>query len=474
MELVIFRVGAVPYALPAEGVSKVLEPLPVTPLPYAPEAVEGLVNVSGSVLMKIDMAVLLGLAPRSVSPEGNLLVIHSGRETVVAQVDEVLNKISLEEEDLRRYEDSGEAMPDLADAGPEATAVPSLVAGEFTFDGQMVLLLGTDGFALADMEAVGVPSGGGGLVGLAEAAVAVNDEVASQDIEMLTVEDGGEAYAFYMKDVLEIVEITPLTDLPAVGKEVEGLMLMRGEALLVTSLATMLGRVRANPARFVLVISMNGTQLGLSVEQVIGIERYEREAVQAVSGGDSQLEGYLPGQAEREGRMTGLISLSGLFDERQMAAYRRYLSKHSQEQAVMAELRGQSIRRLLAFKLGQERCALALASVDRVEDYVDPVDLPEGDELFSGVVQIKGEVAPVLDLRKRLGYPPGESAAYVVVRVQGAPWALVVDKVDRVIEIEERDITPVRNAQSDFVAEIGRLDGELISLLSLEPLAKAA
>ena len=94
--------------------------------------------------------------------------------------------------------------------------------------------------------------------------------------------------------------------------------------------------------------------------------------------------------------------------------------------------------------------------------------------MFSGVVQIKGEVAPVLDLRRALGYPQSDTAAYVVVRVDGSAWALVVDKVDRVIEIQERDITPVRNNETDFVNEIGRLNGELVSLLSLDPLARAA
>jgi chemotaxis signal transduction protein len=62
----------------------------------------------------------------------------------------------------------------------------------------------------------------------------------------------------------------------------------------------------------------------------------------------------------------------------------------------------------------------------------------------------------------------------VVVRVDGAPWALIVDKIDRVIEIPEKDITAVRTQQSDYLTEVGRLDGELISLLSLEPLASSA
>ena len=133
-----------------------------------------------------------------------------------------------------------------------------------------------------------------------------------------------------------------------------------------------------------------------------------------------------------------------------------------------------SVRRLLSFRLGSERCALPLSLVDRVEEYGSAVNLPQGDDSLAGVVQIKGEVAPVLDMRQMLGVEARDTSAYVVVRIQGAPWALVVDKVDRVIEIAEKDITPVRTSQNDYLTEVGRLDGELVSLLSLEPLSRAA
>ena len=131
-----------------------------------------------------------------------------------------------------------------------------------------------------------------------------------------------------------------------------------------------------------------------------------------------------------------------------------------------------SVRRLLAFRLGHERCALPLSSIDRVEEFTPSVNLPQGDESLAGVVQIKGEVAPVLDLREMLGVPKSPQAVYVVVRVGGTVWALIVDKVDRVIEIAEKDIAPVRTSENDYLTEVGRLNGELISLLSLEPLSR--
>ncbi|MEY3572455.1 MAG: hypothetical protein RJA77_370 [Pseudomonadota bacterium] len=459
MELVLFHAHENLYALPAERVGKVIEQLPVTPLPYAPLTAEGLVNVAGSVLLKVSLPELLGIPPERRSPDGVLLVVNTSREMVVIQVDAVSSKITLDEHALTRY----------ASDQPGA-----LVAGEFTHEGAMVLLLSPDGLALEDMLPVGVPEGGGGLVGRVEDTRLAEDGLHQADLEMVTVQDGGEAYAFSMQDVVEIVEVSAFTRLPNVNPEVEGLMLMRGKALLVLSLARLLHRDQVEPCRFVLVLSTGEASLGISVAQVVGIERYLRDDIQAASGDDAQLEGYLPGAGARSGKMTGLVSVKSLLPTERMELYQRYLHQHGKDSSIMAEIQAQSSRRLLAFKLGEERCALTLSSVDRVEEYVNPVDLPEGDEMFSGVVQIKGEVAPVLDLRRALGYPLSDTAAYVVVRVDGSPWALVVDKVDRVIEIQEKDITPVRNNDTDFVNEIGRLNGELVSLLSLDPLARAA
>ena len=56
MELVLFDIQENRFALRASAVSQVLESLAVTPLPYAPPEVEGLVNVTGTVLLKIDLA----------------------------------------------------------------------------------------------------------------------------------------------------------------------------------------------------------------------------------------------------------------------------------------------------------------------------------------------------------------------------------------------------------------------------------
>jgi purine-binding chemotaxis protein CheW len=106
MELVLFEVGKGRFAFSAIGVSKVLDVLPVTPLPYAPADVEGLVNVAGAVYLKVDLAARLGMGERSADPNGNLLVVTALKDTVVVQVDRVFNKISLEPEAIKLYDES--------------------------------------------------------------------------------------------------------------------------------------------------------------------------------------------------------------------------------------------------------------------------------------------------------------------------------------------------------------------------------
>lgn len=460
MELVLFEVGKGRFAFSAIGVIKVLDALPVTPLPYAPADVEGLVNVAGAVYLKVDLSARLGFGHRSADPNGNLLVVTAREDTVVVQVDRVFNKISVEPEDINLYDE----------VEPNA-----LVRGEFLLPEGMVLLLNEAVLGLQNMQPEGVPDGGSGLLGQVDATAAARAaEISKSDLPTVTVQDGHETYAFHMDDVLEIVEIRHLTALPGAGPEVQGLMQLRGTALLVLSLTELLQCKQKTTPKFVLVVAADGAKIGIAVADIVGIERYEKDMLQAISGGDAQLEGYLPGMDVSESRMTGLVSMEGLISPESMVIFRRYLSQHGVDMAGVSEQELKSVRRLLSFRLGGERCALPLSLVDRVEEYGAAVSLPEGDETLAGVVQIKGEVAPVLDMRDMLGVTAGDTSAYVVVRIQGAPWALVVDKVDRVIEIAEKDITPVRTNQNDYLTEVGRLDGELVSLLSLEPLARAA
>ncbi len=461
MELVLFELGPSRMAFPARGISKVLEPLPVTPLPYAPPEVEGLVNVGGMVVVKMDLACRLGMPARSASFAGNLLMVAGRDDTVLVQVDKVLNKLTLDEDELTLYDDDGSG---------------SLVRGEFRAGGELVLLLDERLLGLHEVAPCDVPDGGGGVLGHAQDLEVQRDaRVQDDDLRLLVMRDGGEVYALPMADVQEIVEISPMTALPGVGDEVDGLMQLRETALLVISLARVLGQPRTAAAGYVIVVAVGGLRLGISIAEVIGIEAHSSAGMQALTVGDSQLSGYVPGIGAWRGRMTGVLSLGGLLSQELRDKYSRFLGKHVPATLALANDAG-TVRKLLAFSVAGERCALELSRVDRIEEYFEGSALPDGDGAFPEIIQVKGSLAASLDLRKLLtpsnaARDPADTPVYILVKVNGASWALLADKVDGVISIPESDITPIRTRQSDYLPEVGQLDGRLVSLFSLDPLA---
>ena len=462
MELVTFDIQKNRFALAASSISQVLEPLAVTPLPYAPPDVEGLVNVSGSVLLQLNLALRLGMSAGPANGSGNLVVVFTGHENIALQVDRVHNKINLDGSLITRY---------------AATEPRNLVCGEFALNDGVVLLLDAQALDMRALDPRGVPESGGGLMGFDLNDATRDGALQKTDVQIatITVEECGEAYALEMSQVHEIVQMGPLTQLPGASFEVAGLMPLREEALLIVSLGALLRRPMIGQAHFVLVVNVQGIQLGISVSSIHGIERYARESIQGLEGAEgAQLEGYLKGTGARVGRITGLLSMRGLFSPQTLAQYQRFLPRKNTSMQADLQRASPATRRMLSFRLGTERCALPLLGVDRVEAYSPGVNLPDGDEFLAGVIQVKGEIAPVIDLRRLLGVTAIETSSYVIVRVENEAWALMVDRIERVIDLQEIDITPVRNQQNDYMNEVGKLDGELISLLSLMPLTVAA
>lgn len=466
MDVVIFELDKQYFSLPAAEVSEVLDPLPVTPLPFAPAYVDGLVNVAGQVVVQMDAALRLKGGEPLAADKGSVLVTNVNGAASAVHVEKVLTKASVADEAIALCGASGggeESSDSRADA----------VKGEFQWNGLSVLLLDAGAFSLDGLVAVGAPSGGGGLLGTAASMEAGDEGSVSTDFPCVIVECNGERYALRLHEVGEIVEVSGLTALPHAPREVEGMALLRGAPLLALSLGLMLGGRGLALQPVMVVVESRGMRFALLAERVVGIERFPEGSVQAAEQ-VSEVEGYLIGNGET---MVGLLRLDGLISDERYAAYSSYLVKNRLE-SMMENTADTALatRRMLTFQLGREHCAMPLEWVERVEEYHDETGVPGGDEAgLSGVVQIQGEVAPVVDLRCEMGLSDGKQAgAFLVVRLDGGIWALTVDRVERVVEIREAEIEPVKSAATDYIGAVGRVNGKLLSILTLEPLKLAA
>jgi purine-binding chemotaxis protein CheW len=135
--------------------------------------------------------------------------------------------------------------------------------------------------------------------------------------------------------------------------------------------------------------------------------------------------------------------------------------------------------RIVCFTLETGRYALPLAAVERVVPVVELTPLPKGPEIVMGIVNLEGRVVPVVNVRRRFGHPDREvqlSDQLIVARTSRRPVALLVDRVEDLIERAEHEIIQAPDVLPglEYVRGIAKLaDGlvlihDLNTFLSLE------
>ena len=104
-----------------------------------------------------------------------------------------------------------------------------------------------------------------------------------------------------------------------------------------------------------------------------------------------------------------------------------------------------SVLQLVVFDLDGQRYGLPVAPVDRALPMVFVSSLPQGPPIALGVINLHGQILPVLDLRRRFGLPPREyglTARLLVARTSRRLLALPVDEVLGVQDVATGAVTP--------------------------------
>ena len=136
-------------------------------------------------------------------------------------------------------------------------------------------------------------------------------------------------------------------------------------------------------------------------------------------------------------------------------------------------------RQYLTFKLGQEIFATDVAKVREVLDLTTITAIPRTPEFMSGVINLRGSVVPVVDLRLCFGMTRTESTrntCIVVVEVMLESEPVVIgalaDSVEEVIDMEPEQIQPAprigTQIRTDFIKGMGRRDTQFIMILDID------
>ena len=132
---------------------------------------------------------------------------------------------------------------------------------------------------------------------------------------------------------------------------------------------------------------------------------------------------------------------------------------------------------LVSFTVGEELYAVDILNVQEINRMMALTKVPQSPEGIEGVINLRGRIIPVLDLRVQFGLNPSElddNSRIIVVEVQKNTIGFIVDSVQQVLLIDPSIIEPTprmtSSIDSSYVDGVAKLDEDLLILLNLNNL----
>ncbi len=139
----------------------------------------------------------------------------------------------------------------------------------------------------------------------------------------------------------------------------------------------------------------------------------------------------------------------------------------------VSEKLGKQSNRYVVFTLDGQRYALHLSTVERIIRVVEMTSLPKAPDIVLGIVNVEGQIIPVVNIRKRFRLPERElnlSDVLIIAQIPRRTVALVADEVSGVIEGSGQDVTEAREIlpRMEYVKGVVKLKDGLILINDLE------
>jgi purine-binding chemotaxis protein CheW len=136
----------------------------------------------------------------------------------------------------------------------------------------------------------------------------------------------------------------------------------------------------------------------------------------------------------------------------------------------------------IVVKIGNEQYGINIQYIDNIVRNQRITRVPKAQRYFKGVINLRGEIIPVMSVRLKLGLADDEyddKTRIIIVKIDSASVGVIVDQVKEVVTLGHDDIekvnrTAIDDVASGYINAIGKSNNELISLLDIVSLIEEA
>jgi purine-binding chemotaxis protein CheW len=236
----------------------------------------------------------------------------------------------------------------------------------------------------------------------------------------------------------------------------------------------------------IIVVDAEGFVLGLVVDHVHEVLNVPKNLVEPppriTSSGGMELSGVA--KLDDGARLIMLLDVASLMKDQKLRDVKDSSAETVEEhktgeiQKTAEGAQELSEVQLVTFMLGAEEYGVPISQIQEIDRLAKITKVPKAAEFIEGITNLRGEVIPVLDTRKRFALevkPSDDRTRIIIVDLGGVKTGLVVDSVREVLNLAKKDIAPPPEAigsgiDQQFISGIGKVDAgkRMIVLLDVE------
>ena len=146
-----------------------------------------------------------------------------------------------------------------------------------------------------------------------------------------------------------------------------------------------------------------------------------------------------------------------------------------QVKAITTEQEAETAVQYIVVRIGNEQYGINIKYIDNIVRNQKITRVPKTQTYYKGVINLRGEIIPVMSIRLKLGLEDDEftdKTRIIIVKIEGDTIGVIVDQVREVVTLDDDNTEKITrtsrdDAASGYISSIGKSKGELISLLDI-------
>jgi purine-binding chemotaxis protein CheW len=452
-QYVTFIAGNEVFAVDMAPVQEIIRVPEVVRVPLAPHTLDGLANLRGKVLPIISLRRIFGFDEQEHDDSTRALVIDIGQPLGFV-VDKVASVVGVEPGKLEGV------------GSIQGTVNTELLSGIIKDVGghAMIMVLDFAKLIAQEFAEIAAVAKSASMAGGLYTSTESEEEETSDELQLVSFDVAGQEYAITIEDVQEIVQVPEnIVHVPHSESHVLGLMTLRNRLLPLVSLRRMfaLPPQDADEHSRIVVVSLGAASVGIVMDSVNEVLRVAKSDVDA-----------MPGLFVREGEMSDISEICRLDSGKRLVSIisAGNLFRHSaikealntmenlqddkaREEVDIEEESNDDDEQVVVFRLDKEEFGVPIDSVQEIVRVPEELThVPKAPPFVEGVINLRGAVLPVIDLRRRLGLPNVERSdrqRVMVFLIEGMRTGFIVDSVAEVLKIHKSAIEAAPRLSSE-------------------------